>query len=426
MSVEELLGRLKDVRQTGPNQWQARCPAHDDQKPSLSIKVDSGRILLYCHAGCSTKEILHALGLTGADLFLKHNGKRIAATYDYRDANGELLYQVVRFEPKGFAQRRPNGKGRWVWNLRGVRRVLYRLPELLAADLGITGANFLVAETGTVVLLENEGNIRFTTTSPETHIVLAGVEKILPRMEDLATFLPLLPRSATGQRATAYVSLVSGPLTDLTVVLYDGGRTRLLADAADREVLRCIRCGACLNVCPVYRTVGGHAYGWTVPGPIGAILTPLLRGRREDYDLPFLSSLCGACSEICPVRIDLPGGYFTFGMDVATPGECHRTSDEEVRCRVPAGSEGRAVLTTRIEPPVHPVRIEAVSLPTWAEFHPVTGYGVVTTACTFVPPLGAVGTTAELRFRAMTLDLGLSLELTLYIEVLPPESESPE
>ncbi len=128
------------------------------------------------------------------------------------------------------------------------------------------------------------------------------------------------------------------------------------------------------------------------------------------------------------VRIDLPGGYFTFGMDVATPGECHRISDEEVRCRVPAGSEGRAVLTTRIEPPVHPVRIEAVSLPTWAEFHPVTGYGVVTTACTFVPPLGAVGTTAELRFRAMTLALGLSLELTLYIEVLPPdpESESPE
>jgi len=134
MSVEELLGRLKDVRQTGPNQWQARCPAHDDRKPSLSIKVDSGQILLYCHAGCNTTEILHVLGLTEADLFLKDNGKRIAATYDYRDANGELLYQVVRFEPKGFAQRRPNGNGKWVWSLRGVNRVLYRLPELLAAD----------------------------------------------------------------------------------------------------------------------------------------------------------------------------------------------------------------------------------------------------------------------------------------------------
>jgi L-lactate dehydrogenase complex protein LldF len=194
-------------------------------------------------------------------------------------------------------------------------------PRLLDADLGITGANFLVAETGTVVLVENEGNIRFTTTTPPVQVVLVGIEKVVPRLEDLSTLLPLLTGSATGQRATTYVSLITGPLEELDVVLLDNGRSRLMADPEDREALKCIRCGACMNVCPVYRTVGGHAYGWTYPGPIGALLSPLLRRRREDRELPFASSLCGACSEICPVGIDLadhllrlrnrwPGGPF--------------------------------------------------------------------------------------------------------------------
>jgi len=130
----QFLSQLEGVRQTGKNQWMARCPAHDDEKPSLSIKLDSDRILVHCHAGCDTKEILRALRLTEADLFLDRNGKRIAATYDYQDPKGKLLFQVVRFEPKGFAQRRPNGNGGWLWDLKGVNRVLYRLPELLAAD----------------------------------------------------------------------------------------------------------------------------------------------------------------------------------------------------------------------------------------------------------------------------------------------------
>lgn len=180
-------------------------------------------------------------------------------------------------------------------------------PRLLAADVGITGANFLVAETGTVVLLENEGNIRFTTTSPPLMIALVGIEKVVGRLEDLATLLPLLTRSATGQRATTYVSLISGPLTELHVILLDGSRSALLADREDREILRCIRCGACLNVCPVYRTVGGHAYGSAYPGPIGCLVTPLLRAGREDLLLPWFSSLCGACSDVCPVGIDLAG-----------------------------------------------------------------------------------------------------------------------
>jgi L-lactate dehydrogenase complex protein LldF len=176
-------------------------------------------------------------------------------------------------------------------------------PRLLEADLGITGANFLIAETGTVALVENEGNIRLTTTSAPVTVSLAGIEKLLPKMTDLATMLPLLTRSATGQRMTAYFSLLSGGAGEQHVVLLDNGRVDALATAADREILRCIRCGACLNICPVYRTVGGHAYGWTYPGPIGSLLSPMLRGRGEDHDLPFLSSLCGACTEICPVKI---------------------------------------------------------------------------------------------------------------------------
>ncbi|MEN8151930.1 MAG: lactate utilization protein B [Planctomycetota bacterium] len=179
--------------------------------------------------------------------------------------------------------------------------------RLLDADLGITGANFLIAETGGAAIVENEGNIRFTTTTPPVHVVVAGIDKLIPKLTDLATFLPLLTRSATGQRATSYVQVLSGGLEEQHIVLLDNGRSARLADRADREILRCIRCGACLNACPVYRTIGGHAYGWTYPGPIGALLTPLLRGRIGDAELPFASSLCGACTEICPVKIDLHG-----------------------------------------------------------------------------------------------------------------------
>jgi L-lactate dehydrogenase complex protein LldF len=179
--------------------------------------------------------------------------------------------------------------------------------RLRDADLGISGGNFLVAATGTVVTVENEGNIRFSTTTPPVHVALVGIEKMIPSLADLGTFLPLLTRSATGQRITTYVSMFSGGPAELHVVLLDNGRSRMLADPANREILRCIRCGACLNTCPVYRTVGGHAYGSTYPGPIGALVTPLLRGRPDDRKLPFASTLCGACTAICPVKIDLHG-----------------------------------------------------------------------------------------------------------------------
>ena len=186
--------------------------------------------------------------------------------------------------------------------------------KLLQADMGITGANFLVAETGTLVIVTNEGNGRFCTSAPRIHVALTGMEKLIPSLEDLSVFLRLLPRAATGQRMTSYVSMVSGPRgaddedgpEEFHLVIVDNGRSRLLEDPELRDALNCIRCGACLNICPVYRKVGGHAYGWVYPGPIGAVVTPALTGLTEAKDLPFASSLCGACREVCPVKINIP------------------------------------------------------------------------------------------------------------------------
>ncbi len=182
--------------------------------------------------------------------------------------------------------------------------------EFLAADMGITGANFLVAETGTLVLVTNEGNGRMCSTVPSVHVAVAGIEKVIPDWESLAVLLKLLARSTTGQPLTAYTSCIrgvgaAGP-KEFHLVLVDNGRSRMLADARARETLLCIRCGACANICPVYNHVGGHAYGLTYSGPIGAILTPQLVGVRVAGDLPFASSLCGACAEVCPVKIPIP------------------------------------------------------------------------------------------------------------------------
>ena len=186
--------------------------------------------------------------------------------------------------------------------------------DFLSADLGISGANFLVAETGTIALIENEGNIRLSTSVPRVHVALVGIEKLLPRFEDLSAFLQLTARAATGQPIGNYVSLIQGPRRDgepdgpeeVHVVLVDNGRTRLLADDHAWEALRCVRCGACLNTCPVYRQTGGHPYGWAYSGPIGAVLAPGLLGLEEAMPLPYASSLCGACADACPVRIPLP------------------------------------------------------------------------------------------------------------------------
>jgi L-lactate dehydrogenase complex protein LldF len=183
----------------------------------------------------------------------------------------------------------------------------------LAADMGITGANFGVVETGTICLVTNEGNGRMTTTLPRVHVVLMGIEKLVPTLSDLDNLLKLLPRSATGQKLTAYTSLIHGPRRpgdhcgpeEVHVVMIDNGRSQLY-DGECAEILGCIRCGACMNVCPVYTAIGGHAYGDTYPGPVGAVVTPGLRGLDKWGDLPGASSLCGACREVCPVRLDIP------------------------------------------------------------------------------------------------------------------------
>jgi len=197
--------------------------------------------------------------------------------------------------------------------LTSIARVTLR-DRFAAADVGISGVNFAIAETGTIVIVENEGNIRLTTSLPRMHIAVMGIEKVIPRFADLDLFLKLLPRSGTGQQLTTYQSFITGTkrhTTDegpeeLHILLLDNGRSRMLAHPVTRQSLACIRCGACLNVCPVYQQVGGHAYGSVYPGPIGAVITPQLMGIEKTSQLPYASSLCGACREVCPVKIDIP------------------------------------------------------------------------------------------------------------------------
>jgi L-lactate dehydrogenase complex protein LldF len=267
---------------------------------------------------------------------------------------GEYIVQLARERPSHiivpaihktraqiaelFAEKLKCGMTTEVAEITAIARERLR-QEFLSAGMGITGANFAVAETGTIVLVENEGNIRLSTQVPRVHVAVVGIEKVIPRFEDLSVFLRLLPRSGTGQKQTAYVSFLNGPRRagrravgaeaasrseasaseaslpsergqasefEFHLVLLDNGRTRILADERMRESLYCIRCGACLNVCPVYQKIGGQAYGWIYPGPIGAVISPQLQGIKRAGELPFASSLCGACRAACPVDINLP------------------------------------------------------------------------------------------------------------------------
>ncbi len=198
-----------------------------------------------------------------------------------------------------------------------IARKLLR-EQFARSSLGISGVNFAIAETGSMLLLENEGNIRLSTSLPAVHVAVMGIEKLLPRVADLDVFLRLLPRSGTGQKMTSYQTLLTGAPDpadsaddsegprEVHVVLVDNGRTKMLGDRLERQTLACIRCGACQNVCPVFRQVGGHAYGSVYAGPIGAILTPQLVDVEHAHELPFASSLCGACRDVCPVKIDIP------------------------------------------------------------------------------------------------------------------------
>jgi len=212
--------------------------------------------------------------------------------------------------------------------------------KFLRAKVAVSGANFAVAETGTLVVVESEGNGRMCLTLPETLISVVGIEKVLPTFADLEVFLQLLPRSSTGERMNPYTSTWTGVTPgdgpqQVHVVLLDNGRTDALADQVGRQALRCIRCSACLNVCPVYERVGGHAYGSVYPGPIGAVLNPQLRGTTSEVDrsLPYASSLCGACFDVCPVRIEIPDLLVHLRTRVVDEDRGGRPSGEELAMR---------------------------------------------------------------------------------------------
>src|SRR5215217_3615766 len=212
-----------------------------------------------------------------------------------------------------------------------------------AADVGISGVNFAIAETGTIVIVENEGNIRLTTSLPRMHIAVMGIEKVIPRFADLDVFLKLLPRSGTGQRLTTYQSFITGTKRhatgegpeELHILLLDNGRSRMLPHPVTRQSLACIRCGACLNACPVYQQVGGHAYGSVYPGPIGAVITPQLTGLKSSAQLPYASSLCGACREVCPVKIDIPELLLHLRAEVTEGTRAGTASNETVKKKRP-------------------------------------------------------------------------------------------
>ena len=194
---------------------------------------------------------------------------------------------------------------------REAREVLR--PKFLAAEMGISGANFIIAETGSVLIVTNEGNGRLVTTLPRVHVAITGIEKVVPTLEDATTLLRLLPRSATAQSITNYVSILTGTrgqndtegAEHFHIILLDNSRSRLLGTEL-QPMLRCIRCGACMNHCPVYQNIGGHAYGWVYPGPMGSVLTPAFVGLENALDLPNASTFCGQCAVVCPVKIPLP------------------------------------------------------------------------------------------------------------------------
>lgn len=212
--------------------------------------------------------------------------------------------------------------------------------DFLRADLGISGVNFAVAESGSICIVENEGNARMSTTLPRVHIAVMGMEKVVPDFESLGLFLNLLGRSATGQRLTCYTSVLTGPARasevdgprELHIVILDNGRTAMREDAQLREALYCIRCGACMNICPVYQKIGGHGYGSVYPGPIGSIISPVFHGIERAKAMPYASSLCGACAEICPVRIHLHHGLLWWRKSIVEGG--HTPLAERLLMRV--------------------------------------------------------------------------------------------
>ncbi len=290
--------------------------------------ADVNALLLEIAAKHSVKKIIKSKSMVSEESGLDHAIEAAGLTVVETDL-GEYILQINDYEPpshligpalhkskeevaqlfhKKHGTPLKSGIDELCLEARGVLRGHY-----LTADMGISGGNFFVAETGSVVLVTNEGNATLTTTLPKVHVAISGIEKIVPTLEDVATLMRLLPRSATGQSISNYVDVLTGTrgsgefhgVEHMYFIIVDSGRSAVLGSDV-REALRCIRCGACMNHCPVYQNIGGHSYGWVYPGPIGQVLTPMYVGLENALELPHASTLCNQCGVVCPVRIPLP------------------------------------------------------------------------------------------------------------------------
>ena len=308
-------------------QWEKNAKAAGAIVHWAETPQDVNRLVLEIAQKHSVRKIIKSKSMLGEETNLNHVLE--AAGLDVRETDlGEYIIQQFGETPSHiiapavhkskddiadlFAEKHKRPRLTEIAALTHEAREILR-PHFLDADMGISGANFLVAETGSTMIVTNEGNGRMTTTMPRVHVAIAGIEKIIATLEDVSLMLRLLTRSATGQSISNYLSFTTGPKRpgdqdgpgEFHVIIVDAGRTRILGSEI-REALRCIRCGACMNHCPVYQNIGGHAYGWVYPGPIGSILTPAYVGIENALDLPNAATLCNQCGVVCPVKIPLP------------------------------------------------------------------------------------------------------------------------
>ncbi len=307
-------------------EFESRCTAAGGSVHWASDAAEARAIVLELLRQEQASEVIKIKTMTSAEIQL-NPALEAAGIHAYETDLAELILQLGEDEPSHIVVPALHVNRSQVQEIFARRMGLKDLPDdpkaltaaartylrqkFLTIPTAISGANFLIAETGSVAVVESEGNGRMCLTLPRTLITLAGIEKVLPRFADLEVMLQLLARSATGERMSPYTSLWTGVTPGdgpqrFHVVLLDNGRSLILARPTERQTLRCIRCAACLNTCPVYRQTGGHAYGSVYPGPIGAILTPQLMRMEYAQSLPYASSLCGACYEVCPVKIDIP------------------------------------------------------------------------------------------------------------------------
>ncbi len=308
--------------------------------------ADANRIVIEIARAAHVKKVVKSKSMVSEECAL--NGALEAAGMQVMETDlGEYILQLAHEAPSHivapvlhkskdevsdlFAQKHALPRKTGIAELCREARDILR-PHFFSADMGISGGNFLIAETGSVLLVTNEGNGRMATTLPRVHVAITGIEKVVPTLEDATTLVRILPRSATGQDITNYVSMLTGVKSpdesdgpeQFHIVLLDNGRSAKLGTRL-QSMLRCIRCGACMNHCPVYQNVGGHAYGWVYPGPMGSVLTPLFAGLANTLPLPNASTLCGACAEVCPVSIPLPDLLRELR---------HRQSEQDLRPRL--------------------------------------------------------------------------------------------